>query len=112
STARATGARNEAPRVRAPPRARLSMGAREESLASLLSRFGGRLRCGGVLEPMRPALTPTAHRVEIRLLHFERHRPGCADQLIVHLTNRCDLGRGAAHEHLVGEVKIGSDQVL
>ena len=52
-----------------------------------------------------------ANRVEVRLLQLARDRAD-ADLLVVDRAHRRHLGGGAAHEHLVGEVQVGADQVL
>src|SRR5688572_3939106 len=70
---------------------------------------GGRAR-GRVVEPLRPALALAAHRLQVRLLDLERDRPD-TELVVVDRAKRRHLGGGAAHEHLVGEIEVGANEV-
>src|SRR3954471_3248331 len=70
------------------------------------------LRGRRVLEPVAPAVATALARVEVRLLDLARDRSRPADDVVVDLTDRRHLGGRADHEHLVGEVQVGADQVL
>ena len=84
-------------------------------LESAIRRAGvdahARVMLGHKLAPLRPAVARAAHRVEIGLLQLARDVPD-ADLVIVDRPQRRHLGGGAAHEHLVGEIQVGADQVL
>ena len=108
SRARARAGRNAAPRGRALPRARRETAReRDPPVPELTPRRG---RGADVVEPVRPALAPAAHGVEVRGLDLERDRPG-ADRSVVDLAYGRHLRGRAAHEDLVGEVEVGADEV-
>src|SRR5215212_537666 len=95
---------------------RVCRAERRDKLATRKMRqhFSGlsfRWRALGVLEPLRPALAAPPHRIQVSRLQLERHRPD-SELDVVDLPERRHLRGGAAHEGLVGEVEVGTDQAL
>src|SRR5215208_6013539 len=87
---------------------RSSRYGRESGIKGVLSSLGARREC--VLQPVLVPLGTAADRVQVGLLELEGHGAH-ADLDIVHAPHGRHLGRGAAHEDLVGEPEVGPDEV-
>src|SRR5262245_48254671 len=86
-------------------------------VVSKISTASGRARRAGtavsadMLDPVLVAVDLAPGRLAVHLLDGLGHRPRARDGTVVHRVDRCDLGGGAAQEHLLGHVEVASGEV-
>src|SRR5262245_66663272 len=68
-------------------------------------------RSSGMFDPVLVLVDLAAHGPAVLLADGQRHRARGGDGAVVDRGHRGHLGRGAAHEHLLGHVQVAAGEV-